>query len=373
MAHPADVTVIGAGIIGCSIAHQLGRRGARVRLFDARAIGGGATQASAGVLAPYIEAPSPGPLLDLAVRGLSLYDKFVQNVRADAGVSVEYRLCGTLEVARDDESADRLRAAAKRLRHALGDDAVWLDASAARAAEPSLPKESRGGLLVRRHGYVVASQLTEALTWAALRHGVEIETRRTVVAIQENSTRLDVVTDDGERWSSDYVVVAAGSWTSQLGISEPAARAVRPIRGQLLRLAWQGDPLRAIIWGPDCYVVPWIEGSVLVGATVEDVGYDERTTAAGVRALLDAVCALLPDAWRSTFIEARAGLRPATSDGLPVLGMSNETRNLVFATGHYRNGVLLAAITANLVADGILESRWDPILKDFQPARFRIT
>lgn len=373
MAHSTDVIVVGAGIIGCAIAHQLSRRGAAVRVFDARAIGGGATQASAGVLAPYIEAPSSGPLLDLAVRSLSMYDDFVEDVRADAGVSVEYRICGTLEVASDDEAAERLRDAATVLSGVVGDDAAWLDASSVRAVEPRLPQDTRGALLIRSHGYVAAPQLTEALTWAALRHGVELETRRTIVSIREKSSGLEVVTADGARWSADYVVVAAGSWTSQLGITEPAARAVRPVRGQLLRLAWQGEAPSAVIWGPDCYVVPWNDGSVLVGATVEDVGFDERTTAAGVRDLLDALCALLPDAWRSTFLEARVGLRPATSDGLPVLGMSAAMPNLVFAAGHYRNGVLLAPVTASLIADGIIEGRWDLTLQNFQPARFRET
>jgi glycine oxidase len=371
VADSPDVSVVGAGIIGCSIAHQLARRGARVRLFDARTVGAGATQASAGVLAPYIEAPTTGPLLDLAVQSLAAYARFIEELCADAGVTVEYRTCGTLEVAMDDSAAAHLRAAATSLSDAIGGDAVWLDPSSACDLEPGLPKDVRGGLFIRRHGYVIGSELTEALSWGALRHGAEIETRRTIVNIRDKGDGLQVVAEDGSAWSSDYVVIAAGSWASQLRIAEAAARAIRPVRGQLLRLSWQGDAPRTVIWGPDCYVVPWNDGSVLVGATVEDVGFDERTTAAGVRDLLDAVCALLPEAWRSTFREARVGLRPASSDGLPVLGPSNEREKLVFATGHYRNGILLAPITAHLIADGILNNRWAPILKDFEPGRFK--
>jgi glycine/D-amino acid oxidase-like deaminating enzyme len=154
-----------------------------------------------------------------------------------------------------------------------------------------------------------------------------------------------------------------------LEVAEPAARAVQPVRGQLLRLAWNGRPLSHVIWGKDCYVVPWQDGTVLVGATVENVGFDERTTAAGVRDLLDAVCDLLPEAWGAGFIEARAGLRPATSDGLPLIGRSRQTAGLVYATGHFRNGVLLAPLTASIVADLVLEEREDPALRLTAPDR----
>jgi glycine/D-amino acid oxidase-like deaminating enzyme len=121
------------------------------------------------------------------------------------------------------------------------------------------------------------------------------------------------------------------------------------------------------VWGPDCYVVPWEDNTVLVGATVEDVGFDERTTAAGVRDLLDAVCELLPEAWRATFIDARVGLRPATPDGLPFLGPSALSNRMVYATGHYRNGVLLAPLTAHVVADWIADRKLDPVLASLRP------
>lgn len=371
MSAPADVIIVGAGIIGCSIAHRLARRGARVRMFDARTVGAGATQASAGVLAPYIEAPLAGPLLDLAVRSLASYDAFISDVRQDSGVDVEYRLCGTVEVAGDDDAADMLRAAAGRLA-AAGVAAEWIDPSDVADLEPALPEDTSGALVIPSHGYVAASQLVEALTWGALRHGTEVETGRRIVAIRQGPTHPEVVSQDGATWRADHIVVATGSWLTQLGLTEPAGRAVRPVRGQLLRIQWDGPPPQRVIWGPDCYVVPWQDGSVLVGATVEDVGFDERTTAAGVRDLLDAVCTLLPGAWRATFHEARVGLRPASSDGLPIIGPSSGTRGVTFATGHYRNGVLLASITAEIIADGILDDRWDPIVHAFRPARFQL-
>jgi glycine oxidase len=175
--------------------------------------------------------------------------------------------------------------------------------------------------------------------------------------------------DDGTSWTAPSVVVAAGSWSGRIDVDDPAPASVRPIRGQILRLTWNSKPLSHVLWGSDCYVVPWEDGTVLVGATVEDVGFDDRTTAAGVRDLLDAVCDLLPEAWRATFLEARAGLRPATGDGLPIIGPSTRVDGLVYATGHFRNGVLLAPLTASIVADLILEGRTDPALAVTAPGR----
>ncbi len=363
----ADVIVVGAGIIGCAVAQELAVRGARVRVIEARSVAAGATQASAGMLVPYLEAHQRGPFFDLTTRSLALYDDFIAHVTADSTIDVEYRRCGSLEIAVDEAAAARLRHAQQECPSML----QWLDADAARRLEPSLPQSIEGALLVATHGYVNVNALTEALAWGAMRHGVELEAGRRITAIDTRDGTADVTSEDGSRWTADTVVLASGSWTPLAGSADTAATHVRPIRGQLLRLGWRGTPLSHVLWGPDCYVVPWQDGTVLVGATMEDVGYDEHPTAAGVRDLLDAVCDLLPDAWRATFIDARAGLRPATSDGLPLVGRSASNEHVVFATGHFRNGILLAPLTAILVADLILDGRRDPALDLMRPDRFR--
>ena len=172
--------------------------------------------------------------------------------------------------------------------------------------------------------------------------------------------------------TSGAVVLAAGSWSGTIDVEGVAARApVRPVRGQLLSLAWPGAPPRRVLWSDRCYLVPWDDGTVLVGATAEEAGFDERATVAGVRDLLDAACDLVPHAWTAGFNGARVGLRPATPDGLPIIGRSRVLPNLMYATGHFRNGVLLAPLTAQLVADALLEDRVDPLIDDrFSPARF---
>ena len=143
-----------------------------------------------------------------------------------------------------------------------------------------------------------------------------------------------------------------------------------PCAGELVQLDWPTPPLGRIVWGPDCYLVPWTSGAMLVGATVEEAGFDERATTAGVRDLLDAACELLPCAWQAAFAGVRVGLRPATPDGLPVIGASSRVPGVYYATGHYRNGVLLAPVTAVLLADLVLGQGADPALAPFRPDRF---
>lgn len=340
-----DAIVVGAGIIGCAVGRELARRGLRTAILESRRAGGGATQASAGVLAPYIEAPDGGPLHELTVRSLGLYDRFISELERDVGARVEYRRCGTLEVASDAQSAARLQALAEQVRSA-GVEARWLRAGDASTLEPALGP-SEGALLVPTHGYVCAMQLTAALLEAAARRGAEFFVGQAVESIVGDDSGVRV-TAGGDTHRAATAVIAAGSWSGHIG---PAAPAVKPIRGQLLRLSWTGPRITRVLWGDRCYVVPWEDKTLLVGATVEDVGFDERTTVDGVRGLLTAACDLLQGAGEATFIEARAGLRPATADGLPIIRRSSVLPALVYATGHYRNGILLAPLTALLVGD----------------------
>jgi glycine oxidase len=355
-----SVIVVGAGIIGCAIARELAVRGVACTVIDDRPVGGGATRASAGMLAPYVEAHEHGPLLDLAVRSLDLYDDWIRQIRRESEFDVEYRRIGTLEVA-----LDPLRAVDLRLQASNDVATEWLEPAAAGVAHPAL-RRIAGALLTPAHGYVAPQQLVAALARSAEGRGTTFR-RAAVRRITQQGTAVRVSTTDGD-CDASTVVVAAGAWGNKIaGVRMPP---LRPVRGQLLHLGWRGRPLSTIIWGPRCYIVPRADGTLLVGATVEEVGFDERTTAAGVRDLLDAACELLPEAMSATFLEARAGLRPATPDELPVLGSELDTPAIVHASGHYRNGVLLAPITARLIADWLVEGKRDPALDTFKPDRF---
>jgi glycine oxidase len=339
-----DVIVIGGGVIGCAIGREMARRGASVVILEARAIGQGATQASAGVLAPYIEAPGEGPLQALTVESLAMYDEFVATVAQEANTTIEYRRCGTIEIAHDSGSVRRLKTLGEWAR-SRGVDARWADPGEVGTLEPALAP-SCGGLIVAEQGYVRAPQLTAALAEAARRHGASIQIGCRVERFSCDSDGVTVTTNEGTYRGKD-AVVAAGSWSGGMA---PETE-VMPVRGQLLHVAWQGLPLTSVLWSDHCYLVPWLDGTLLVGATVEHAGFDERVTAAGVQQLLNAATGVLPAIADATFVDARVGLRPATPTGLPIIRRSPKHPSIVYATGHFRNGILLAPLTARLVAD----------------------
>jgi glycine oxidase len=358
-----NVIVIGAGIVGAAIAHELASRGAGVRLVDARGVGQGATAASAGILAPYIEGHHP-PLLNLAICSLALYDEFVRRVEADSRCSVEYRRCGTLQVAGSEEEFAVLASAARGLEKA-GVAHSLLDRRDVAQLEAGISPRAAGGLLVPSQGYVTAPALTQAVVHAALGRGALFAAAQ-VREIRCRRDRVEVIAGH-EVFGGDAVVVAAGSWSSRIGTVSHDA--IRPIRGQLLYLRAAPGTIARIVWGARCYLVPWQDGTILAGATVEDVGFDERSTVEGVSRLLDAAVDLVPALGRAELREVRVGLRPMIADELPAIGPSSTMPGVYYAIGHYRNGILLAPLTAVAVADLVLEGRQRPELALVRPAR----
>jgi glycine oxidase len=381
-----NITIVGAGIVGCAIAHELASRGVTVRLVDERGAGLGATRASAGMLAPHIEGHL-APLLSLSVRSLAMYDEFVRRAARDSGQTIEYERSGTLQVARTAAEAAALCASARALGGHV--DHALLDANETRQMEPQLAADVVGSLHVRDHAYVAATALTLALAAAAARQGAAAVTAR--VTSIEGGEAPRVLTSDGP-FDADAVIIAAGTWSGHVsgqidaGFDAPldvgpgaqggsrrahghAHTAVKPIRGQLLQLRLASRPASRVIWGGRCYLVPWRDGSVLAGATVEDVGFDETATASGVAYLLEASAELLPVLRGAVFEGVRVGLRPMTRDELPAIGPSSTMRNVFYATGHYRNGVLLAPLTAALVADLLLDGGRRPELALVRPDR----
>lgn len=349
--------MVGAGIIGCAVAFELARRGGHVIVYDGRPLAGGATQASAGILAPYTEAHGEGRLFELMVRGLDAYDAFVARVRAVSQIDFEYRRMGTFEVAGDEIRCEELRTRLSE-RWAAAAGLEWLDADALRASVPSITPAAQGALVCRRHGHVAAESFTASIADAASRSGAQLHLGGAVQRMELSSGGV-VAYVGGQANVFDRAVLCAGAWTPALDPIGETRERIRPVRGQLVRLFSTEVTLPTVIWGKDCYIVPWQDGTLLVGATSEDVGFDERATAEGVRQMLVAAEALIPHLGSAIFAGVRVGLRPAAVDGLPVLRPSRDPR-VIYAAGHFRNGILLAPLTAQLIADHLLEGTVDP-------------
>ncbi len=362
----SDVVVIGGGVVGCAVAWELSRRGATVTLAESRVIGAGASQASAGMLAPYIEGRHDRALQTLGVHSLSLYDDVVAALAAEGHVFA-YGRAGSLDVALDDDGVRQLAAIAKATA-ADGVACEFIDAGALRTLEPSVTRKATGGLRVPSHGYVNVSGLVEAMWQAAVRLGARAR-HGPVRAVTPGHGTVRVMFDDGPQ-DAPHVVLAAGAWAGTIDIAGASPVPVRPVRGQLLSLTWGATPPRHTLWGPRCYAVPWPDGTLLVGATVEEAGFEEQATAAGVQSLLNAVTELAPAAAGAAFLGARVGLRPGTPDDRPIVGASTLVEGLVYATGHYRNGALLAPLTARAVADLVDGRPLDPMWALCAPARF---
>ena len=357
MAARLRVGIVGAGIVGCASAFELASHGADVTVFDLRAPGGGATQASAGILAPYIEGHSRGELLDLARRGLEAYDGFVARVRAATSIRFEYRRTGTLEIAETPERAAILKERVPTLPAAAACE--WLDARQFRSLEPAANPAHEGALLCPTHGFVAVMPFLSALADGSRHHRAKFEASR-VERVRFETAGCLVQSETGS-YGFDRVVLCAGSWASQLDPFDEIRDAVRPIKGQLVVLRSDGS-VRRVLWGSSSYLVPWEDSSLLIGATSEDAGFDERPTAGGVQGLLRSAIELIPQLADATFVGVRVGLRPASRDGLPILRPSAADPRLVYATGHFRNGVLLAPLTAELVARYLLSGEQDPVL-----------
>lgn len=360
----SDVLVVGGGVVGCAVASELSDRGVSVTLADGRGIGQGASQASAGMLAPYKEGLHDPVLQGLGVRSLALHAALAQRLGPSR---VLFARQGSMDVAFDDPGAAQLSQFAEAL-HRDGIEHERLDAAGAMAAEPALTPGVTAALLVPAHAVVGVLELAQALWQAAATRGAR-HVAAGVQRIVPGHGTVRVETFDGVI-DAPHVVLATGCWSGQIDLAGAPPLPVRPVRGQLLALQWDGPPLTRTLWGPRCYLVPRADGTLLVGATTEEVGFDERATAAGVHGLLAAACELIPRAWGAGFRGVRVGLRPGTPDDRPIVGRSARIDGLVYATGHYRNGALLAPLTAALVADLIEGRDEDPMLKPLDPLRF---
>jgi glycine oxidase len=348
-----DVAVVGAGLIGLGVAYELAKRGATVTVYDHAEPARAASWAGAGMLAPFSEEMPDDAMLALCRDSLAMYPAFVDELRERTGVDARFRRDGTLHVALDDARLAELAAHAATFR-ANGGDVVLLDRAETLAREPMLAKDLAGALFVANEAQVDNRRLGRALVAACTALGVRFE-QVDGLALECDARRVRGLRTARGFTAAATVINAAGAWANELdGVPEAARVPVRPVAGEMLAIAVPSSAMRALVWLGHRYLVPRGDGRLLVGATVEDRGFDARVTAAGMHDLLDAALAVAPALASFAVVETWAGLRPGSHDGRPYLGPT-VLDGYVVATGHYRNGILLTPITARLIADVVSE------------------
>ncbi|HSO51605.1 MAG TPA: glycine oxidase ThiO [Actinomycetes bacterium] len=368
---PADAVVVGGGVIGLGIAWRAALAGMTVTVVD-DAPGRGASWAAAGMLAPVTEVHyGERPLLQLNLAAAARWPGFAAELEEASGRPVGYRPSGTLAVARDaDDNAALEDLYQFQLRCGL--EVERLRSRECRQLEPGLAPSIRGGVLASGDHQVDNRALVEALLVAGQRAGVRMVPGRVVELTLESDRVTGVVQRGGERLTAGTVVLAAGCWSGGLGgLAAEALPPVRPVKGQLLHLRGPADqPLcQGNVRGLEVYVVPRGDGRVVVGATVEEQGFDTRVTAGAVHELLRAALELLPDVAELELTETVVGLRPGSPDNAPMLGPASPD-GLVVATGHYRNGILLTPVTADAIAELLATGQVPELIAPFGPARF---
>ncbi|MBA2734568.1 MAG: glycine oxidase ThiO [Acidobacteria bacterium] len=369
----ADVIVIGGGVIGLAIARSLALRGIkRIVLIERATLGAEASHAAAGMLAPQAEADGVDAFFELACASRDLYPAFADELREETGTDIELERTGTLYLAftkKDEEEIEHRYNWQQR----AGLFVERLSVDEARRLEPCISEEVRGALRFPLDVQVENRRLVAALSISVEQHGVRLLTETHVKSIIIEGGSIEGVETSRGTVHAPVVVVATGAWTSLLASSGNASLPVHvePVRGQMLCFETKSRLMRHVIYSPRGYIVPRLDGRLLAGSTTEHVGFHKCVTGAGIHEITAHALEIAPAVSSLPLVDSWAGLRPCTEDEWPVIGACAETRGLFYATGHYRNGILLAPLTGELVAEQITTGRPAPLANVFSPERFQ--
>lgn len=385
----ADVLVVGGGVIGLAVARALALRGVRdVLLIERSSLGAEASFAAAGMLAPQAEADRADEFFYLACQSRDMYPAFAAALREESGIDVELETTGTLYLAFTEHDVNEIEKRYEWQTNA-GLRVENLDSVAVMALEPTISENVRAALKFPLDVQVENRRLINALVVSNERCGVGMLTDTTVESLKIAQGRLAGVETSGGFVATEKVVIASGAWSSllsrcdgTLGIKTVSDKSmpdkafgsfrIEPVRGQMLSFQATPQIARHVIYSPRGYIVPRNDGRLLAGSTTENVGFDKRVTDDGINAILTAAREILPRIVSLPVTGSWAGLRPRAADGLPVLGPCAEIEGVFHATGHYRNGILLAPITGELMAKAIVDNVVSPALSTFSPDRFGV-
>jgi len=369
-----DVLIAGGGVIGLACAWRAARRGLRVRVIErSEAVAGEATGVAAGMLAPVGEATwGEEALLDLGLSSLTMWESFASELEADSGTAPGYRRCGALHVALDRDEAAQLRRRLE-LHERLGLASDWKLPGDCRRLEPALSPKLAGGLHAPAEAAADPVTLSLALASAVRALGGEVELGAQIVAA-DLASAPELTLAGGRSLRAERLVVATGAWSgSAEWLPADVRPPVRPVKGEILTLRGSADApvCRGIVAGERVYMVPRDDGRLLVGATVEERGFDRTVTAGGVHELLREAYRVIPEVAELELVAASTGLRPGSPDNAPIVGPAPGHPDVLLATGHFRNGILLAPVTGEAVA-GMLAGEAPPEgFERFSPARFQ--
>ena len=367
----ADVVIIGGGVIGLAIARGLALRGAGdVCLIERGTLGAEASFAAAGMLLPQVEADAEDDFFKLACRSRDLYPSFAAALREETGIDVELDTTGTLYLAlneHDNEEIEKRCGWQKR----AGLSVDLLNVAEVRELEPCISESALGALLFPDDIQVENRRLLSALANSVNNLGVRVFTETNVESLEMKRDRVEGVQTSRGPIRCKSIVIAAGTWSSFLlrssVLPDPG---MQPVRGQMICLESKPHLTRHVLYSPRGYLVPRQDGRLLAGSTSESAGFAKRVTAGGISSILQNTLEISPAIAELAVVDTWAGLRPRPADGLPVLGACGEIDGLFYATGHYRNGILLAPLTAELITEAIMAGVTSPLLAPFSPDRF---
>ena len=364
--HHAEVVIIGGGVIGLSIARALARRGVReVCLVERGGLGSESSSAAGGMLLPQVEADSHDDFFALACRSRDLYPSLAAELRAETGVDIELDTTGTLYLALNEHDYEEIEQR-YHWQTSVGLAVELLTSAAARELEPCISEATFGALRFPDDIQVENRRLITALANSVNALGVKTFTETTVEKLVVESRQITGVQTSRGEIKTRTVVLAAGTWSSFI-CPNPA---ITPVRGQMVCLESKPQLTRHVIFSPRGYLVPRHDGRLLAGSTSENAGFAKRVTAGGIASILREAFEISPTVANLPIVDTWAGLRPRAADGLPVLGPCGEIDGLFYATGHYRNGILLAPLTAELISESIVAGKASPLLAPFSPDRF---
>ncbi len=372
------ILIIGGGVIGLGIGWQLAKSGASVTIYEQAEAGRAASWAAAGMLAPLAEAHTEEPeLLKLGCQSLALYPQWVRELEADAEMPIGYRVEGTLIVGLEPDDTHQLRHLYASQQD-LGLNVEWLTGRAAREIEPALSPRVTAAIHCETDHQVDNRLMVKALQRAYQRYGGALHENNAVESIQiGNGIATGIKTQDGEKYNADVIMLSAGCESAQIqGLPDAIRPPVRPVKGQMLALQMEdGITVKNVIrtvrarYPMSVYLVPRTDGRLIVGATSEEMGFDTRLTAGGIFELLRGAWEAVPGIYELPLLETWTGLRPGSRDNAPILG-ETPVENLIYATGHYRNGILLTPITAYEISKLILTGETSETIAPFRLDRF---